>query len=79
MATRKVEAGRVAHAMVVDGLAECHSVSMKEVNYVMPLYRLAQEELGGERDVGIPNLDPLAVKRLLGAKALPRHQRKSWD
>ena len=68
MATRKVEAGEFAHAMVVDGLAECHSVSMKEVNYVMPLYRLAEGGLGGERDVGIPNLDPLAVKRLLGSE-----------
>ncbi|MBM4223440.1 MAG: hypothetical protein FJ167_01315 [Gammaproteobacteria bacterium] len=36
MTTRKVEVGKFNHAMVVNGLAECHSVSMKEVNYAFP-------------------------------------------
>lgn len=66
MTTRKVEAGDFAHAAVVDGLAECHSVSMKEVNYVLPLYRFEESEMMGTLDTKrVCNLRTDAVTALI--------------
>lgn len=38
LTTRKVEVGDFAHAYVSSGIAECHSVSLKEINYALPLF-----------------------------------------
>lgn len=38
MVTKKVERGTFAHAYMVQNICESHAVSLKEINYVFPLY-----------------------------------------
>jgi len=38
MSNKKVEVGNFAHAMIYTGVVESHAVSLKEINYVFPLY-----------------------------------------
>lgn len=38
MTNKKVEVGEFAHCVIYKGIVESHAVSMKEINYVFPLY-----------------------------------------
>jgi predicted helicase len=36
--TRKIEVGTFGHTLVTNSITECHAVSLKEINYLFPLY-----------------------------------------
>lgn len=46
--SRSVEIGRFEHAFCTNGIIGHHSVSLKEVNYLCPLWLLPEEEIPGE-------------------------------
>jgi hypothetical protein len=61
--TRSVETGTFSHAFAVAGLSTHHSVSVKEVNYVLPLWLLPDTA----KPLRHPNLDPRYLKALADA------------
>lgn len=65
MLNKKIEVGDFAHALIYKGIVESHAVSMKEINYVFPLYlypnessQLAVDDLTGR----LPNLNMQIVR-----------------
>ena len=44
MTTKKVEVGGFKHAVIYRGIVESHAVSIKEINYVFPLYLYPQKD-----------------------------------
>lgn len=64
MTTRKIETGDFAHASVIEGLGEWHSVSMKDVNYVLPLYAYNEGDDQLFDQERTSNLRPEAVAEL---------------
>ncbi|MCA3505158.1 MAG: hypothetical protein IOD05_18270, partial [Rhodobacter sp.] len=80
VSTRKVEVGNFGHVSVFYGIVECHSISMKEVNYALPLFL--------RRDSGEPyrrpNIDrawALDFGKALGLAyedGIPRGEQKSF-
>ncbi len=50
MVNKKIEVGDFAHTLLIKGITESHAVSMKEINYIFPLYLY-------EQDSKIPNLN----------------------
>lgn len=64
---KSVEIGRYEHALCTDRIIGHHSVSLKEVNYILPLFRYPTEQ---EAAMGIgkePNLSPAYLDALAGA------------
>jgi predicted helicase len=43
MSNKKVEIGEFAHSIIYRGLTESHAVSIKEINYLFPLYLYPEE------------------------------------
>jgi predicted helicase len=65
---RSVETGAFTHVFVMTGLTTHHTVSIKEVNYVFPLWLLPEHDtLDPARNVRHPNLDPRYLKALADA------------
>lgn len=67
---RSVEIGRFEHALVVKELATHHTVSLKEVNYVFPLFLYPDGEAYFEHPEAKPNLSEGFVKALEGSTGL---------
>jgi len=68
MTTRKVEAGIFAHVGVISTLSELHTVSMKESNYVMPLFRYEDIGIFGNSEIRrVSNLCTTSVEQLMSA------------
>jgi predicted helicase len=67
MLNKKIEVGEFNHCLIYRGIVESHALSMKEINYVFPLYLYpetnAQQTLHGNID-RTPNLNPEIVKQL---------------
>lgn len=66
MTNKKIEVGEFRHCIIYQGIVESHAVSMKEINYVFPLY-LYPENNGQTSITGsiarTPNLNKDIVKR----------------
>lgn len=60
MTTKKVEVGDFNHVFILNGLVESHAVSLKEINYTIPLYTYpltnGQQSIDGEVE-RTPNFD----------------------
>ena len=71
--TRSVEIGRgFEHVFCTRGLIQHHTVSLKEVNFVIPLYlRPDAENLGFDKNDKI-NLSPAFLARLASSLSLPQ-------
>ncbi|MCD4664021.1 MAG: DNA methyltransferase, partial [Bacteroidales bacterium] len=67
MTNKKVEVGAFTHYIIYRGIVESHAVSMKEINYVFPLYlyseNKAQQAIGRSTE-RIPNLNLGIVKQI---------------
>jgi len=66
MTNKKVEVGEFAHIFFYRGIVESHAVSMKEINYVFPLYLYPdddQQSLEG-KPTRTPNLNPDIVQQI---------------
>ena len=66
--TRNIETGHVAHVFCADSIIGHHAVSLKEVNYLLPLFLYPKEEsdqhkLGSEWEKKA-NLDPAFIGKL---------------
>jgi len=67
MTNKKVEVGEFKHYIIYKGIVESHAVSMKEINYVFPLYLYPNSK--GQQTIGqstdrTPNLNPEIVKQI---------------
>lgn len=64
--TRTVETGQFSHALVADKPITLHAVSMKEINYICPLYLEPDAESGLDTNTAIrrPNLSPKYLQAL---------------
>ena len=67
MTNKKVEVGDFTHYIIYKGIVESHAVSMKEINYVFPLY--FYPETKGQQTIGqsterAPNLNPEIVTQI---------------
>jgi len=67
MTNKKVEVGDFTHYIIYKGIVESHAVSMKEINYVFPLYlysvNKAQQTIGHTTE-RTPNLNSEIVKQI---------------
>jgi len=67
MTNKKVEVGDFTHYIIYKGIVESHAVSMKEINYVFPLYfypeTKAQQTIGQTTE-RTPNLNIEIVKQI---------------
>jgi predicted helicase len=67
MTNKKIEIGEFHHAFLYRGIVESHAISMKEINYVFPLYLYPKKDdnavfdNGGERK---PNLNMEIVDKI---------------
>jgi predicted helicase len=64
MSNKKVEVGDFAHSMIYKGITESHAVSLKEINYLFPLY--LYPKINGQQTIDqsserTPNLNPEIV------------------
>jgi predicted helicase len=66
MSNKKVEIGDFAHAMIYNCVTESHAVSLKEINYLFPLYLYPEEKEGifSEGEKRKPNLDETIVTEI---------------
>jgi hypothetical protein len=67
MTNKKVEVGEFKHYIIYKGIVESHAVSMKEINYVFPLYLYPKSN--GQQTIGqsterTPNLNAEVVKQI---------------
>jgi predicted helicase len=67
LTTRKVEAGTFGHALVTEVIAESHAVSLKEINYLFPLFLYPSKKTAyfADNDADIarkPNFSPEFIK-----------------
>ncbi|WP_271404967.1 type ISP restriction/modification enzyme [Tenacibaculum soleae] len=71
MSNKKIEVGDFAHSMIYRGVTESHAVSLKEINYLFPLYLYPEkkdidfsEDKKGEAIARVPNLDKKIINKL---------------
>ncbi|TYC15595.1 N-6 DNA methylase [Bizionia gelidisalsuginis] len=65
MSNKKIEIGNFAHAMIYTGVTESHAVSLKEINYLFPLYLYPNQANGiFTEDKRKPNLNQEIVKQI---------------
>ncbi len=65
MIKKKIEIGNFAHAMIYTGVTESHAVSLKEINYLFPLYLYPNQANGIFTEVKRkPNLNQEIVKQI---------------
>lgn len=67
MTNKKVEVGEFTHYIIYKGIVESHAVSMKEINYVFPLYLYPNSK--GQQTIGQstkrqPNLNAEIVEQI---------------
>ncbi|MFZ3565219.1 type ISP restriction/modification enzyme [Tenacibaculum finnmarkense] len=70
MSNKKIEVGDFAHSMIYRGVTESHAVSLKEINYLFPLYLYPEkkdidfsEDKKGEI-TRVPNLDKKIINKI---------------
>ena len=78
MTNKKVEVGEFRHCIIYRGIVESHAISMKEINYVFPLYLYPNKETDGVfAEEGLsetgrkPNLNPEIVQKIADKLKLP--------
>ncbi|MCG8805790.1 N-6 DNA methylase [Tenacibaculum finnmarkense] len=71
MSNKKIEVGDFAHSMIYRGVTESHAVSLKEINYLFPLYLYPEEkdidfseDKKGEAIARVPNLDKKIINKI---------------
>jgi predicted helicase len=67
MTNKKVEVGEFTHYIIYKGIVESHAVSMKEINYVFPLYLYPNsigQQIIGQSTERQPNLNKEIVKQI---------------
>jgi len=67
MTNKKVEVGDFTHYIIYKGIVESHAVSMKEINYVFPLYLYPEtkgQQIIGQSTERTPNLNTEIVKQI---------------
>ena len=67
MTNKKVEVGDFSHCIIYRGIVESHAVSMKEINYVFPLYlypRNGAQQILGQPSERTPNLNEEYIKKI---------------
>lgn len=71
MSNKKVEVGDFSHSMIYRGITESHAVSLKEINYLFPLYLYPEEkdidfseDKKGEAIARVPNLDKKIINKI---------------
>ena len=60
MSNKKVEVGEFAHSMIYKGITESHAVSLKEINYLFPLYcypKIKGQQILDQTNDRTPNLN----------------------
>ncbi len=67
MTNKKVEVGEFKHYIIYKGIVESHAISMKEINYVFPLYiypsKVSQQSID-QKSERTPNLNPEIVNQI---------------
>ena len=67
MTNKKVEVGDFTHYIIYNGIVESHAVSMKEINYVFPLYLYPSnnnQQIIDQTKVRTPNLNALIISQI---------------
>ena len=67
MTNKKIEIGDFKHIIVYRGIVESHAISMKEINYVFPLYLYqggSQQQMFHNKEYRIPNLNNGIVQKI---------------
>lgn len=74
--TRKVEVGTFGHAIVANTMIESHSVSLKEVNYLFPLWIYSDNERLISSEQRTPNFTPEFLKKMAVSLGLRRENKR---
>jgi len=67
MTNKKVEVGEFTHYIIYKGIVESHAVSMKEINYVFPLYLYPKsnaQQTTNQTAIRTPNLNTEIVRQI---------------
>jgi predicted helicase len=67
MLNKKIEVGDFAHGLIYRGIVESHAISMKEINYVFPLYLYPANRMSDQlinNEVRVPNLNLEIVSKI---------------
>ncbi|NQU88093.1 MAG: N-6 DNA methylase [Mariniphaga sp.] len=67
MTNKKIEVGNFAHCIIYNGIVESHAISMKEINYVFPLYLYSEknnQQTIKQPTERTPNLNPEIVNQI---------------